>query len=88
MKKILILLFIFLFKIEISFADTNEIFNNKSLNSFINQGYKITFVNLDAKSNILYYTLEFYSYNLNSLETDSKVIICKIYETITNCWKP
>ena len=79
MKKIMLLVFLFLFSIEISYARVvNKMFGDKSINHFTQNGYKITFVNYDDNFKKLVYTLE----------KDSDVVICYVAGVYTDCMKP
>ena len=79
MKKIILLVILFLFKIEVSNAGADfEILKN-NLNHFTNKGYKIIFVNGMEKENYFY-----------TLEKDNDVVVCRLIFKAkkTFCYRP
>ena len=51
---------------------------NHNINYFVKKGYKITFVNHHTGWDQMYYTLE----------KDDDVILCRVKQLGTECWKP
>ena len=75
MKKVILILAMGLLLSGNAYADE---FKDKDLNDVVKQGYKITFVNHHTRWEMMYYTLE----------KDDDVVICRVKQLGTECWKP